>query len=255
MRVQIPDIASGVSLGERRIQQDSLSYASSADGQIVMAALSDGIGGAPNGEIASDVIISEALAYMKAHMDALQTGRTRPATLLGDAVAKANAAIAQLVFAKPALKGMGGTLCLLIRIRGKLFWASVGDSFIYLCRDHELQLLNKIHSVGQGLDQLAQMGRIDESMARKIAMRHTLTSAVTGEKIAKIDCPEDGLRLRRGDLVVLASDGLQSLIDAGELSALVSRDQSAAQMTHDILSRSDSLARSGQDNLSVLILK
>ena len=94
---------------------------------------------------------------------------------------------------------------------GKLWWASVGDSHLYVVRDGKLSKLNADHSYGGFLDRMAEEGKqieVDPSLSRNMLM-----SALTGGEIAEIDVSSSAYTLQPNDSIIICSDGLDTLVN------------------------------------------
>jgi PPM family protein phosphatase len=177
-------------------------HASGAAG--LAAALADGMGGHVGGALASDTVCRTFLAAYVA------SAGNVPARL-EDAMNLANEAIARAVAQNPALNGMGCTLVGAAFGAPGIEWVSVGDSPLFLVRNGEIALLNEDHSLAPEIDKLAAAGKISWEAARNDPRRHFLRSAITGNDIDLIDRSHRPLALQAGDVVILASDGIQTL--------------------------------------------
>jgi serine/threonine protein phosphatase PrpC len=106
------------------------------------------------------------------------------------------------------------------------------------------------------IDLMAAKGMISAEQAQNHPQRSVLVSALTGEAIEAIDCPDAPLPLREGDVVILASDGLQFLPDPIiEAVLLRARQEDSRTMAQDLI---DALARMDdpdQDNTSIVVLR
>jgi serine/threonine protein phosphatase PrpC len=93
-------------------------------------------------------------------------------------------------------------------------------------------------------------------MGRNHPQRNCLTSALTGEAIAAIDCPDQPFTLEDGDLVLAASDGLQFLAD-DRIAALLGRVTGghSASIANALIAGVTALGDPEQDNISVVVLK
>ena len=111
---------------------------------------------------------------------------------------------------------MGCTLVAAVMENKFIRWVSVGDSHLYLIRKNELNKKNADHSYGGFLDRMAAEGTPVEPEAD--FSRNMLMSALTGQDIPEIDCPETPLELEAGDRLIVASDGLDSLSQGKILS-------------------------------------
>jgi len=81
-------------------------------------------------------------------------------------------------------------------------------------------LLNEDHSLAPQIDELAAAGKISWEAAQADPRRHYLRSALTGSEIELIDRSRRPLALEPGDVVILASDGIQTLPQAAILEAV-----------------------------------
>jgi protein phosphatase len=130
---------------------------------------------------------------------------------LDEAMQLANQAIAAQVQENPSLSGMGCTLIGTTFSAPGIEWVSVGDSPLFLIRGGEILLLNEDHSLAPEIDKLAAAGKISWEQAKNDPRRHFLRSALTGTEIDLVDRSHRPLALQAGDVVVLASDGIQTL--------------------------------------------
>lgn len=248
------DTASARLLGDRMLQQDSVESFHYDPANLTLLALSDGIGGAGNGQIASRLIVRSAMANLKAHLAEIATGADALSDLLHGAAMAANRTLASTVARQPELAGMGGTLILAVLSPGMVHHLSIGDSLVYRLRGTDLSRLNAVHSLGDGLDNLAAMGRIDARAAQVMAARSTLTSALTGARLGKIDVPVAGVETAPGDVLLLASDGIETLSTDQIAAALADAPQTGAAVAAAGLIRTvEDMAKPGQDNLGLAV--
>ena len=248
------EVASGLFLGDRALQQDSVAnYHHQPTGKWLLA-LSDGIGGAGNGHLASRLIVRTAMASMKTHVGDIASG-TDVAQVLHDAALAANRSVASAKARHPDFAAMGGTLLLACVSADRFHYLSIGDSLIFLLRKGKLSRLNTLHSLASNFQALADTGQLKTSSARAAAMRSTLTSAVTGEQLSKVDAPEKGVATQAGDVLMLASDGIETLSEAviAETLRQTPRDGAAA-VAANMISRIEGAAAAHQDNVSVTVV-
>jgi protein phosphatase len=247
------DVASALSQGARARQEDAVAVAFPEGAQDGFAVLSDGMGGHAGGDLASRAIISEVFAALTVDEVAR---RTAPPDALRRAVSRANTCVKSCVHTNPEQAGMGGTVIAAHLDEGALHWVSVGDSVLYLFRDETLTRLNADHSMAPQLDLMAANGVLSKAEAEAHPQRNCLTAALTGDKIAEIDCPETPLELRAGDILILASDGLQYLPDPIiEALLLRARGQASRVIAQDLLDALSTLDDPEQDNTSLVVIR
>jgi len=268
--VLLVDLASRSIKGARAYQEDTCAFAADSEGaargadlgariepgpaeaagrQDLVAVLADGMGGHAGGARASQIACKRFLETFKGTPGA-------PEQRLHQSLMAANQAIADAVVAEPQLDGMGSTLVGVAVIHEGLRWISVGDSPLYLWRAGEIALVNEDHSLGPLLDVLAAEGSIGIEEALRHPNRHFLRSAVTGEEIDLIDLAETSLPLEAGDIVVLASDGVQTL-SPEEIGAVIEDSETAGAeaIANALIAAVEAVAVPHQDNATVMVLK
>ena len=245
-------VASRSSQGGRPYQEDDCAVTTIRnDGgdDAVLAVLADGMGGHAGGAVASDVAT-------RSFVEAFRSEGGGTGERLKAALTAANEAIAERAGRDAALTGMGSTLVGLVAGAERLDWISVGDSPLWLYSGGALRQLNEDHSMTPLLQARVQRGELTAAAAASHPARNALRSAVVGEDIPLVDLAFMAHRPRRGDVVVLASDGLCSLDDdaISEIlrdNATVDADVLAAALIEAV----DALNRPEQDNTTVVVLR
>lgn len=240
------------SLGARERQEDSFRIIRQNEtdpGTDLLVLMADGMGGHVGGEIASRLVVE---AFEK-HCIALSRN-PKPADRMVEALEAANTAVRDRIRREPELAGMGSTLVAAMKLGTKLYWLSVGDSVLYLLRDGTLRRLNADHSVYGELVEHVREGRLTQQEADQHPRRNALRSAIIGDRIALIDCNAIGLQPR--DIVLAASDGLETLDDRRVAELMMQPDRSdPAAISADLLTAVDQAGRPRQDNTSVIVYR
>jgi serine/threonine protein phosphatase PrpC len=250
------DVATAATKGERDCQEDSL-IASFPQGQETgFAVLADGMGGHMSGDVASALVMSEVFRRIKMNERLLDKRITDVSGILFGTASAANDRITQYIEQEPASYGMGATLLATV-IRGdELYWVSVGDSPLFLFRDGVLTQLNQDHSMAPQIDMMVKMGAMAEEVGRDHPDRNTLTSAIAGRKIAKIDCPDAPTAVRAGDIIIAATDGLQFLSNDAIAAILEeTHTKRSTDISSALLTALDDLADPDQDNIAFTVIK
>ena len=264
------DIAAATTRGDRGTQEDASvvrTWATAGGGApanatlagLTLAVLADGMGGHAGGEIASRLVCEHAVTGFE------QLRPTRAGRLIAGLEA-ANAAIAAMVDRNPALQSMGSTMiaCAFSRAAAiasapiQLEWVSVGDSPLYLFRRAEIAQLNADHSLAPVLDQMVADGLMTRAAADADGRRHMLRSAVTGEEIELIDVSKAPLMLAAGDVVILASDGVETLPPeeiADIIAAAIADGWGADAMARCLIATINSRHKPHQDNATVVVAR
>ena len=186
--------------GARPYQEDSWALKPLADGSL-LAVLADGMGGHAGGAVASKVAVDTAVA-------SVENGAS-----LGAALQAANRAVGAKAAGDRSLTNMGATFVAVTVTGDEMRWVSVGDSPLYLVADGKIERLNADHSMAPQIDAMVARGLLTARQAANHSGRHTLREAVMGNPLTLID--EGSRRLGAGARLLLCSDGVQSLDDAG----------------------------------------
>lgn len=239
--------ASRQSLGQREAQEDSCQIVGHGSDEDVLLLLSDGMGGHAGGEVASSLAVETFIEHFR-HVST----NMRPRGRLTEALEAANAALADRVRDAPQLTGMGCTLIGALTAENRLVWVSVGDSILFLLREGKLRRLNADHSFFGELLEMAARGEITRAEAEAHPKRNALRSALTGEKLNLVD--QNTIELAPGDLVILASDGVETLSD-GDIEAIANTEapKGPAAIAEALLSEVEARARPRQDNTSIVV--
>jgi len=249
MKVEF-DIASDQIDGARDYQEDAymvnqLGEAENGDvcSLIIMA---DGMGGHAAGNVASNMVVATFNKTFQAKFPTPEISE-----VLTDALNRSNDQIRASVKETPALRGMGCTMVTAYVQDSNLYWVSVGDSHLYLIRDRELIKQNADHSYGAYLDMMKEQGmEIDEQAGMS---RNMLMSAMTGEEISSIDVSDSPVKLRPGDRVVVASDGLDTL-GAGAIIQYSSWSATAKECVYALLKAVEDANKINQDNTTLIVV-
>ncbi|GGW73373.1 PP2C family protein-serine/threonine phosphatase [Alishewanella tabrizica] len=234
-------------VGKREYQQDAVSKMVWPSG-FALALLSDGMGGAVHGEVASQEIL-------RGFSEAFCTSEEQDMHVrLHDSLLQANQHLADYIAHYPQCQGMGGTLIASAFTGEHLHWLSVGDSPLWLIRDAQLTRINQDHSKKAEMLQLVAAGMMTASDIAVHPQRNQLTSAVMGVPVELVDI--NAIELASGDIIVMASDGVESVPEQ-ELAALCHRLQHAdlQLLAEHIIGYVDSLQKPYQDNATVMVLK
>ena len=240
--------AGGQLIGAREAQEDELGFIDGStldpEGQHPVAIVADGMGGHAGGEIASRLAVR---AFIDAYgLEGAPAGRLRAAL---DA---ANRAIDDAIRENLSLDGMGATMVAAAVTTDGLEWISVGDSPLYLYRGGRLKRLNEDHSMAPVIEALREN---DPVTARGINPNE-LRSALVGFEITKVDASPMPELLLPGDLVVAATDGLNTL-SVGETASIISdcRSDGPEAVTDALLAAVAARAAPTQDNATVAIIE
>lgn len=234
--------------GQRPSQQDSALWVRISATEYLLI-LADGLGGEVAGDVASSVAVSS-------FCDAYETPAIpeEPRARLMAALQATNLALHDRIVAEPELAGMATTLVAAVVYDGLLQWVSVGDSPMWLFRRGEVRRLNANHSVAGELAERVAAGEMTAAEAAASPARSLLFEAVHGADIKLVDAPDTPFPLELGDIVVLASDGVESC-SPKELAEIVSGGDTAEELVDRILRAVEAHERTFQDNATLIAIR
>ena len=250
------DAASALHQGRREFQEDAVVTDFPVGAGMGFAVLADGMGGHAAGDIASKIVATEVFSELTIRTGDPDLLETEISSVLFDAIHSANDCIRFHAETHPDTHGMGTTLVAPVLMGANLYWISVGDSPLYLMRQGELVRLNQDHSMGPQIEYLVNSGAMSWEAAMNHPDRNSLTSVLIGDEIPQIDCPAIPVRLRAGDIVLAASDGLQFLADEEIAEALqASAELPCTEIVGALLRCLSDLDDPDQDNISICVIK
>jgi serine/threonine protein phosphatase PrpC len=203
-------------------------------------AVADGMGGAKAGEVAS-AMATEGFAGERDSNEPAETQLTR---ILRDA----NRRIYDLAVSDESHRGMGTTLTAAKVVGDEVSIGHVGDSRAYRMRDGELEQLTRDHSL---VAELERSGQISAEAAEHHPQRSIITRALGPEPDVEVDTYT--LTGRDGDLFLLCSDGLTSMISDSEVTSIL-RSADGLEEAADALVRAANQS-GGKDNITVVMFR
>jgi len=243
------DIAGMQIDGARDYQEDAFLITNLKDDDgdpSALVIMADGMGGHAAGNVASNMAVQ---GLNKKFSSAYPVDQFSDLLNLG--IMEANIAIQKTVAETPALAGMGCTMVAAAFDHGNMWWVSVGDSHLYLIRDRQLIKKNADHSYGGFLDRMQEAGTPVEPEAG--LSRNMLMSALVGEDIPEVDLPDTPMRLKHGDRVIVASDGLDTLSE-GMIIQYSDWSETAKECAEALLKAIEEIDKPRQDNTTVIVV-
>ncbi len=238
---------------KRKGNEDSLSL----DQEQRLFVLADGMGGHAAGEVASRVAveaIDEFVRLTGGNQEitwpfGLDESISYDGNRLKTAIRHANRRVLEKVRESAEYEGMATTVAAVLLDGDVANLAHVGDSRIYLWSEGELQQLTSDHS---WVNEQIQSGAISAEQARSHPLRNVVTRALGGRAELIVDV--QSRRLQPGEVLLLCSDGLTTMISDDEIAGIIGSAQGdlgqAAQALID-----EANDRGGEDNITVILLR
>lgn len=190
------------------------------DSKKTLAVVADGVGGNKGGDVASRLAVETIVDFYK---------KDSNTNILKEAFLRANAVILE----KARIMGLDGmaTTCTAVLIKGdNMHLAHVGDSRAYLLRNEDLVRLTSDHALP------------DTNM---------LLNALGIKKEFYVE--EQTLTLRRGDRILLCTDGLYRYFEHDELERELKRNDLPEKIIDSLIEKA--LKAGGADNITAILIQ
>lgn len=211
--------------------------------------VSDGMGGALAGDVASRMAVDSVREMLMGH-DAENGCNTELPLVdcLKNATVYANLAIHLRSQEDSRCAGMGATFTGAAVRNDMLDLVQVGDSRAYIIRKDQIRLATKDQSLVQ---QLVDVGQISEAEAETHMFRNVILQALGAQSDVT---PVTGrIRLRRGDTLLLCSDGLSGKLRAEDIQNIVVSNPELSRACTELIAEAN--ARGGEDNITVVLAR
>ena len=202
--------------------------------------VADGMGGAQAGEHASKIAVDTVASFIE-HADA------RDAETLAHAFQEANQRVMNAAAGDVNLEGMGTTLVGALEHGEEVLIASVGDSRAYVFNGELTGITEDqtwVHEVGRRLG-------IDENSLRTHPMRHVLTMAIGVSPELRVH--SYALKPVNGALILLSSDGLHGVVDAGVIATTLAGNGTLESKCRRLIDAAREAG--GPDNITAILLR
>ena len=203
--------------------------------------IADGMGGAQAGEVASK---AAAESFDR------ELPQAPPERVLEETIESANRTIHELARRDPGLAGMGTTTtALIVDLEGEaVAIGHVGDSRAYRFRAGKLERLTRDHSL---VEEMRRKGQLTDAQAEDHPQRSIITRALGPEPEVQVDVQT--VPAQAGDVFLICSDGLTTMLDEDHVSRLLGR---ASSMDAAVRALVDEANRAGgRDNITVVAFR
>ncbi|HVH87758.1 MAG TPA: Stp1/IreP family PP2C-type Ser/Thr phosphatase [Terriglobales bacterium] len=236
----------------RKNNEDSLGW----DQRVGVYVVCDGMGGAQAGEVASRMGVDLVLGYFR---EAKSSGiypelGEFPADVspagrhLWSAIQGANAAIYDAGQTVNSQHGMGTTIVAASFQDGLLTLAHAGDSRAYRLRDGVVEQLTQDHSL---VAEQVRRGMISAEQAEQSDLQNIIIRALGSEE--RLEPEIQDLIALRGDLYLLATDGLTKLVKSDAIKSILESSRSLDAACEDLIQAAKN--KGGDDNITCLLLR
>ena len=234
----------------RKLNEDA--YVSRAGRGLFL--ICDGMGGAPAGEVASQIAVEAILARLdgtaQRMLDApiAERGYLPQTRRLADAVRESNRAIYGRAQENPDHARMGTTVVGAWITEHVASLAHVGDSRAYLWHDGRLEPLTRDHSL---VEAHVHAGLLDREESVHSTQHNVLVRVLGREPDVEVDLRE--VPVQPGDYVLLCSDGLTRMVPEGDLGQAIGRLRHPQRICDHLVDAAN--AGGGADNITVVVVE
>lgn len=222
---------------KRKTNQDRFLVREVKDGQGVLLAVADGMGGEAGGDMAAQMVID--------FLGAVSTDPGEFEHHLNQILSEANEKIRQRAMETPDLEGMGTTATVVVVSQDTAYWAHVGDSRLYYFHLGSLKQITIDHTFVQDL---ITDGTLSQEEAERHPLRNVLDQCVGCDSL-KVDSGK--FNISPGDRLLLCSDGLIKHISDDSIK-IVLAEYNARQAVEKLLDQA--LRAGGKDNVTVVVM-
>ena len=242
-------------VGNRNYQQDALYVDSSkmlaANKKTrLLAVVCDGMGGMADGGKASRTAIQMMI-------QGFQTVQKHPEMSIPAFFRQAIVMIDRTVYSFPKENGRGSgtTMVACIIEDNRLYWASVGDSRIYIIRGHQMQQVTRDHNYWLILQEQVAAGQITMEEAVANRKKEALISYLGMGNVSLMDINPTPVELQYGDMVMLCSDGITKTLPDAQIQKIILADAvRPEQKAEALVDAATHINSHSQDNTSVVLI-
>jgi protein phosphatase len=231
-------------LGTGQIRPRDQNFEDEVGDRGLIFAVCDGMGGAAAGEVASQMAVDILVEAMR--RGGAPRNRDALARRLVSAVEEAGRRIYDAAQKERSRRGMGTTATVAVLVDKVLFLAEVGDSRAYLMRRGQLKQLTKDQSL---VNQLIEAGHLTEDEAEAFEHSNIILQALGTSETVQVDLTF--VELRRGDRLMMCSDGLSGLVHVDMLRSALDEIKDPAACGAKLIEYAESAG--GHDNITVVV--
>lgn len=232
---------------EREENEDSF-WVEAEEGLFVV---SDGMGGHRGGSIASKIVTEDLPVMIENALGKLRSGSPRSVRrVFKRVVVEQSRQLHMEGVSEDGYKGMGATLAVVLLRQGRVYIGNLGDSRVYRLRGGKLSQLSRDHSV---VRELLEEGKIEPAEAEGHEAEGQITRYVGMEEVEEAVPYVRSLAVRRGDRLLLCTDGLTDMLDERNIAAILCSESDCQGVCEELVKGANSAG--GHDNITVVVIE
>ena len=232
-------------VGKVRKENEDSFYIPEINDDLKLFLIADGIGGQSHGKLASMMTVDEIVKFIIKNNDNVSD----KATLIKDSIIHSNDIVKRFAEENSKFSGMGTTLVSLLVEEDLAMIASAGDSRCYMVRNKIISQLTLDNSYVQ---YLLQKGAITIEEAQNHPQRNLITKAIGMQD--DIDIDVESIKLYPGDILLLCTDGLTTMLSDEEILHIILKKKGNMQVKSEALVNS-AKHKGGTDNITAILVE
>ncbi|MBX3621066.1 MAG: serine/threonine-protein phosphatase [Rhizobacter sp.] len=229
--------------GGREKNEDRMGYCYTRDSGLF--ALADGMGGHPEGEVASQLALQTLAAMFQ--RDAKPTLK-EPMRFLHEAIIAGHHQLLRYATQKALIDTPRTTVVACVLQGNSAYWAHCGDSRLYLVRGEKLVARTRDHSYSELQETMSHVVPMGERFNRNVLFT---CLGSPGKPVVDTVGP---LLLQSGDRLLLCSDGLWGTVSDAEITDQLARN-TIADAVPELVEQALRNGGAKSDNVSVLAVE
>ncbi|TCO71505.1 PP2C family protein-serine/threonine phosphatase [Marinisporobacter balticus] len=238
------ELASATFIGDRELQEDAMNIVLEEKG--ILAVLADGRGKNHVGKISSQLAV-KIFAELFANENAISNANY----FFKRAFNITNREILKKLYDH---QGGASIVCAVI-IEDLLHYALVGNTMIAVFRNNELIPLSEGHTVNVLAQRGFYQGKISKQQALWALKEKRLLNYVGQDGFKDVEIYDVPIRLKKGDLIMLMSDGIHQHASWNKLEEAMKKHLTCDQIAENIIHQLKDDAIVNKDNASIIIMR
>ena len=236
-------------VGQKRTNNEDSIFAKIYNKDVALYIVADGLGGYESGEVASSILVEKISRYIEDNLElVVNYSEQKIKNVIHVALILANNEIYRLEKTDDKYKGMGTTVVLLLKVKSKLFYVSIGDSRMYYVPKNKSKI-TQVTIDDTYVNELVRTNVIKEDEASTHPQKHILTKAVGILK--GIEFSVEILDKKNG-YVILCSDGITNMIEKDELLNKL-KEIEFEKLADELINLANK--NGGVDNISAIVVE
>lgn len=240
-----PDVGSSMTIGGREVQEDQVGTLYTPSG--LLTVLADGMGKEYGGRIASRAAVETFLDLFKDY-----NAFDNPQYYFRKAFTAANRAILRIL--NNERRGSASVGAAMVR-DGWLYYAVVGNVKICVYRNGDLVPMSAGHTLDVLAEEKFRIGHLSREDALVLLETHRLYNYVGQDGFKDVEYIDRPVALRKGDIIVLMSDGVYDLLPWRDIEDILAHGQDCQRMALEITERVNTTVAEYKDNASVILVR